>query len=110
MSTLNKIGFYQLNNLIENRVPFVFLNLATDISSWYTSIQKLHVEAWQVLLQENQIQQELDNRRIPKDFAILLLCHDGKQSERVAQDLAAKGYTNVYLIDGGHQQMVTDRS
>jgi rhodanese-related sulfurtransferase len=106
---LNKIGFYQLNSLIENRVPFAFFNLATDLQPWYSSIQKLHVEAWQVLLNEDQIQNELDSRKLPKDFAIVLLCADGKQSERIALDLQAKGYTNVYLIDGGYQQMVTDK-
>lgn len=107
--SFNKVGYYQLNNLIENRVPFIFFNYGTDVSPWYTSIQKLHVEAWQVLLTENETQQELDNRKIPKDFAILLLCQDGKQSARIAGDLEKKGYTNVYLIDGGYQQMVTDR-
>ncbi len=105
----NKIGYYQLNNLIENRVPFIFFNYGTDLAPWYTSIQKLHVEAWQVMLTESQTQSELDSRKIPKDFAILLLCQDGKQSERIAKDLEKKGYTNVYLIDGGYQQMVTDR-
>lgn len=105
----NKIGYYQLNNLIENRVPFLFFNLGPDVGPWYKSMQKLHVEAWQVMLDENQIQHELDSRKIPKDFAVLLLCPDGKQSVRIAQDLEKKGYTNVYLIDGGYQQMVTDR-
>lgn len=105
----NKIGYYQLNNLIENRVPFLFFNYGTDLTPWYTSIQKLHVEAWQVMLTESQTQSELDSRKIPKDFAILLLCPDGKQSKRIAKDLEKKGYTNVYLIDGGYQQMVTDR-
>lgn len=106
---LNKIGFYQLNSLIENRVPFAFFNLATDIQSWYSSIQKLHVEAWQILLTEDQVQNELESRKLPKDFAIVFLCPDGQQSSRIAEDLQAKGYTNVYLIDGGYQQMVTDR-
>lgn len=105
----NKIGYYQLNNLIENRVPFIFLNYGTDLGPWYKSIQKLHVEAWQVMLVESQTQSELDERKIPKDFAITLLCSDGKQSERIAEVLQNKGYTNVYLIDGGYQQMVTDR-
>lgn len=105
----NKIGYYQLNNLIENRVPFLFFNYGTDLTPWYQSIQKLHVEAWQVMLTESQTQSELDSRKIPKDFAILLLCQDGKQSARIAADLEKKGYTNVYLIDGGYQQMVTDR-
>ncbi|MES2802761.1 MAG: rhodanese-like domain-containing protein [Bdellovibrionota bacterium] len=105
----NKIGYYQLNNLIENRVPFLFFNFGPDVGPWYKSIQKLHVEAWQVMLDESQIQAELDSRKIPKDFAVLLLCPDGKQSVRIAEDLEKKGYTNVYLIDGGYQQMVTDR-
>lgn len=107
--SFNKIGYYQLNNLIENRVPFMFFNFGTDIAPWYSSIQKMHVEAWQVMTTESQIQQELDERKIPKDFALLLLCPDGKQSERIANSLEKKGYTNVYLIDGGYQQMVTDR-
>ncbi len=107
--SFNKIGYYQLNNLIENRVPFMFFNFGTDIAPWYSSIQKMHVEAWQVMTTESQLQQELDDRKIPKDFALLLLCPDGKQSERIANSLEKKGYTNVYLIDGGYQQMVTDR-
>ncbi len=107
--SFNKIGYYQLNNLIENRVPFMFFNFGTDIAPWYSSIQKMHVEAWQIMTTESQLQQELDERKIPKDFALLLLCPDGKQSERIANSLEKKGYTNVYLIDGGYQQMVTDR-
>lgn len=107
--SFNKIGYYQLNNLIENRVPFMFFNFGTDIAPWYSSIQKMHVEAWQIMTTESQLQQELDDRKIPKDFALLLLCPDGVQSERIANSLEKKGYTNVYLIDGGYQQMVTDR-
>lgn len=106
---VNKIGYYQLNNLIENRVPFLFFNLAQDITPWYSSMQKLHVEAWQILTTEDHIQAELDQRRIPLDFAILLVCPDGQQSLGIARKLQDKGYNNVYLIDGGYQQMMTDR-
>ncbi|MFN3455867.1 MAG: rhodanese-like domain-containing protein [Pseudobdellovibrio sp.] len=106
---LNKIGFYQFENLVNNRVPFLFLNFAQDISNWYTSIYKLHVETYQVLLEPQNLMKELEERKIPLDFAILLLCSDGKQSEKIAKDLGKKGYTNVYLIDGGYQQMVTDK-
>jgi rhodanese-related sulfurtransferase len=106
----NKIGFYQLSNLVENRVPFLFLNLSTNIADWFTLMAKMHVEVWQVMLSESQIEAELHQRQIPKDFAIVILCPDGKQSEKIAADLEKKGYTNVYLIDGGYQQMVTDKS
>jgi len=110
MNSFNKIGFYQLDNLVQNRVPFLFLNLSEDISSWYQSIYKMHVETYQVLLKTTEdVMSELKTRQIPKEFAILLVCPDGKLSESLARQLEIKGYTNVYLIDGGYQQMVTDR-
>ncbi len=107
---LNQIGFYQLDNLIQNRIPFLFLNFAEDISGWYQSIYKLHVETNQVLLKEADLLNELDHRKIPKDFAILLLCPNGQLSTQLSHKLDQLGYTNVYLIDGGYQQLVTDRS
>lgn len=106
---LNKIGFYQFDNLINNRVPFMFFNFSEDVSHWYPHIYKIHVQTHQVLCTENELYSELETRQLPLDFAILLLCSDGKLSERLARQLEIKGYTNVYLIDGGYQQMVTDR-
>lgn len=106
---INKIGFYQFDNLVQGRIPFMFLNLSKDVSSWYNSIQKIHVETYQVCLKEADIEQELASRQIPLDFAILVLCDDGQKSEKIAQNLHKKGYTNVYMIDGGYQQMMTDR-
>ncbi len=106
---INKIGFYQFDNLVQGRIPFMFLNLSTDVSSWYNSIYKLHIETYQVCLKEADIEQELKTRQIPLDFAILVLCDDGQKSEKIAQNLHKKGYTNVYMINGGYQQMMTER-
>lgn len=112
MST-NKIGYYQLNNLIENRVPFIFFNLGEDLAPWFTLMAKMHVENWQVRIDpsqaDSQIQADLTERNIPKDFAIVVLCPNGKQSAEITEDLEKKGYTNVYLIDGGYRQMMTDK-
>ncbi len=106
---INKIGFYQFDNLVQGRIPFMFLNLSHDVSNWYNSIYKLHIETYQVCLKEADIEQELKTRQIPLDFAILVLCDDGQKSEKIAQNLHKKGYTNVYMINGGYQQMMTER-
>ena len=87
----------------------MFLNLSHDVSNWYNSIYKLHIETYQVCLKEADIEQELKTRQIPLDFAILVLCDDGQKSEKIAQNLHKKGYTNVYMINGGYQQMMTER-
>ena len=106
---LNKINFFQLDNLINNRVPFLFFNMSENLSSWYTSINKLHVENHQILTTLEQIIPILTEKKIPKDQAIVLLCHDGSQSLQIFQNLEKMAYTNVYVIDGGYQQIVTER-
>jgi rhodanese-related sulfurtransferase len=106
---LNKISFYQFDNLIKNRIPFMFVNFGADVSIWYESIYKIHIERHQVLTTLDQAENLLAERKIPHDFAILLLCQNGKQSENFAGYLQRNSYTNVYLVDGGIQQMMTDK-
>lgn len=107
---LNKIGFFQLDNLINNRVPFIFYNLGPSILDWYTSVSRLHLENYQILLSVAEVTVDLKSRNVPKDFAVILLCEDGIQSADLLKELEKLSYTNVYVIDGGYQQMVTERS
>lgn len=105
----NKMGFYQLDNLISNRVPFLFFNMSESILGWYSSVSKMHLENYQILTSETEIIAILEEKKAPKDYAIVLLCPDGRISLKVNTELEKRGYTNVYVIDGGYQQMVTER-
>lgn len=107
---LNKIGYYQLNNLVQNRIPFLFLNFSEDLSTWYESIYKLHIQTYQRLTTLDQAENLLNEEKIPKDFPILIVCQSGLQSMNFAQYLQKNSYTNVYVIDGGIQQMMTDKN
>ena len=107
---LNKIGFFQLDNLINNRVPFIFYNMGPSILDWYRSVSRLHLENYQILLSAAEVTADLKTRNVPKDFAVILLCEDGIQSAELLKELEKLSYTNVYVIDGGYQQMVTERS
>lgn len=106
---LNKISFYQLDNLIKNRVPFLFFNMSESISDWYTSINKTHLESYQILTTEALVTSILAEKKAPKDYAIVLMCSDGTISMKVEKKLHELAYTNVYVIDGGYQQIVTER-
>lgn len=107
---LNKITFYQLDNLINNRVPFLFFNTSgNSLSTWYTSLNKMHVDNYEILTSSDQILTELESRKAPPDYAIVLLCQTGEQSLKTYTELAKKAYTNVYVVDGGYQQMMTDK-
>lgn len=107
---LNKINFFQLDNLITNRVPFIFYNLSTSIADWYSSVNKLHVQNYEKLVQEGGVLSDLQSNKVPKDFAIVLLCPDGRLSLKLYEELQKLAYTNVYVVDGGYQQLVTERS
>ena len=106
---LNKIGFYQLDNLINNRVPFLFFNMSESILGWYSSVNKMHLESYEILTTESEIIALLTEKKAPKDYAIVLLCPDGRISLKLNTELEKLGYTNVYVIDGGYAQLVTER-
>ncbi len=106
---LNKIGFFQLDNLIQGRVPFLFINLGPEIMTWYASLSRQHLEKSLFATTEDQIIPNLTAQSIADHTAIVLLCLDGARSSKIAIDLEKRGYTNVYVIDGGHQQLVTER-
>jgi rhodanese-related sulfurtransferase len=107
---LNKIGFFQLENLIHNRVPFILLNLGPSLVPLYTSIYKMHVENHEILTDENQALKVLEEMKVPLDAALVVICEDGEKSSRVLAQLEKKAYSNVFLMDGGYQQMMTERS
>ena len=107
---LNKIGFFQLDNLIQGRVPFLFINLGPEILSWYSSLARQHLEKSLFVTTEDQILPNLQSQNIAEHTAIVLLCSDGVRSSMISIDLEKKGYTNVYVIDGGYQQLMTERS
>lgn len=107
---INKIGFFQLENLVHNRVPFLLLNLGPSLVPLYTSIYKLHIENHEILADESQAIKVLEDMKIPLDAALVLICEDGQKSSRILVQLEKKAYTNVFLMDGGYQQLMTERS
>lgn len=106
---LNKINFFQLDNLINNRVPFMFYNMANSVSDWYSSVSRMHVNTYEKVVKENEVVPNLTDNKVPKDYAIVLLCPFGQISLKLYSELEKLGYTNVYVVDGGYQQIVTER-
>lgn len=105
----NKIGYFQLDSLITNRVPFMFYNMGPSLQDWYKSVSRMHVENHEQKLEAEAIEGDLMRKQVPKDYAIVLLCPDGQISAQLGEKLAQASYTNVYVVDGGYQQMMTER-
>lgn len=105
----NQINFFQLDNLINNRVPFMFYNMADSVSDWYSSVSKMHIVTYELLLKPEEILPDIKQKKVPKDYAIVLLCPNGVLSQKLSQELENLAYTNVYVVNGGYQQIVTER-
>ena len=107
---LNQINFFQFDNLVKNRVPFTLLNLGPSLIPLYTSIYKSHLENQEILTTEADLDQVLSEKKIPYDGALVLICEDGQKTAKLFIELEKKSYTNVFLINGGYQQLMTERS
>lgn len=106
---LNRINFFQFDNLVKNRVPFCLINLGPSLIDWYSSIYKTHLETYEVSTQPETALAEVSQKNLPLDHAILVVCENGDQSLKLLNELEKKGYTNVYVVNGGYQQMMTER-
>lgn len=103
------IGFFQFDNLIKNRVQFMFLNLGVNIDDWYTSMFASHLADSTIHTTDKEALAQVEAKQVPKHFPIVVLCPNGKTSAKLAHDLEAQGYTSVFAIRGGLKALAKER-
>lgn len=103
---LNEITFFQFDNLIRNRIPFIILNLGVDLKNFYhVPLYQNHLESITLTASPETAVSELQNRKLQSHEAVLVLCADGKTSSRVVDTLEANGFTNVFFAKSGFVQL-----
>lgn len=116
MTPLNEISFYQLENLIMQRVPFKFLNLSEEqkllqafshLNSYYSRFLK---DQLFTIENEEKTIEFVQTQNFSLDMPMVLLCNEGSLSKKVAFELEKIGYKNVYVIASGIQQLLLDAS
>ena len=91
------IELFQLENLINNQVSFLFFNLSSHISSEendISSVLKLSRAGT-----EQEIQKQLE--QTDKSKPVVLICEKGDQSHDLALRLQKKGFINTFFVKGG---------
>jgi rhodanese-related sulfurtransferase len=110
-SILNEIGFFQFDNLIRNRIPFVILNLGVELKGLYKiPLYQNHMENLSISATKATAVAELEKKNLPKHEAVLVVCPTGVDSSQVVDDLEKAGYTNVFFIKNGFESLKTDAS
>ena len=98
MKILNVIQYFQFDNLVKNRVPFLLLNFSKSLEGRFTLLSKTHLQNHEVLCTPEQCLQEITHRKLPKEFPILVFSEDSSAPEKTVEILMAEGFINAYVI------------
>lgn len=102
------IGFFQFENLIRTRVPFLMFTWGLDFKDWFTGLEKMHVE--QVLRRADQIALLLPELQKNLEQPLLFVCTNGEQSKAQMEKFESLGFKNVFYVHGGWQAMDAERA
>jgi rhodanese-related sulfurtransferase len=105
------IGYFQFDNLVKNRVPFLLLRTSVDVESVYGVMEKMHLRNYSVILNpldRDQAEAALKERQARKEDPIVVLCDSGSESLKLAHQLVQNGHLNVYYVLGGWQSLKED--
>lgn len=105
----NSLNYFQLDNLIRTRTSFIFLTINVDLAPWYGPLERMHLQNFEVKTTEQSALNDLNERKVPKDFAVVVLCETGDISKKIAPALEAEGYKNIYYIGEGYQGLLKEK-
>ncbi|HWU42906.1 MAG TPA: MFS transporter, partial [Bdellovibrio sp.] len=104
-----QIGFFQFDNLVRGRVPFLLLNLGVDLRSWYKSVEALHLNNYTINCTKENYLEKVKEKNLPAHFAIVVIDEDGIEAKKIATDLESKGHLNAHYIRGGLKGLVKEK-
>jgi rhodanese-related sulfurtransferase len=88
------IGRYQLENLLKNRIGFLFLNLSESVPGHELLAGSHSLPSSSVLF-------FIAEQGIKPDAPIVLICETGAISIVVARLLEENSFINVFVVEGG---------
>lgn len=111
MNEALSLGLFQFDNLIRNRVPFVLFRTEVSIEAAYGVMEKMHLRNFSVVLKPLGLElaeKALEERHARLQDPIVVLDEDGTESKKLADELAKKGYQNVYFVLGGWEALESE--
>lgn len=100
-----EIGWFQIENLMINQMKFVLFDLRPGAEHpvepkalWSHALKVPPTQAVELA------RAKLGSAHDP----LLLLCSDGRTSGQVAADLVKAGFTNIFVIEGGYQKLLSE--
>nr|BFD65534.1 hypothetical protein HAGR004_05560 [Bdellovibrio sp. HAGR004] len=106
----NSIGYFQFDNLIQTRTPFLLVILdQVDLSDWYKSVTKMHLDNISLHCQIENVLESVQSKNLPPHFAVVVLDRDEKSSPQVVAQLESAGFINSFFVKGGLNGLLSER-
>lgn len=106
----NSIGFFQFDNLIQTRTPFLLILLdEVELTGWYNSVINMHVQNISVKCQTTEALNSVMEKNLPPHFAIVVLDKDASTSPGVVAQLEKAGFINSYYVAQGFEGLKKER-
>ena len=110
-SILNEIGFFQFDNLIRNRIPFVLLSLGVNLQGLYKlPLYQGHLDGLLVLTTPAEAVSLLQNRKHPAHEAVVVIAQENAVATALVDTLESQGYANVFYVKDGVAALRADAS
>jgi rhodanese-related sulfurtransferase len=102
-----EIGLFQLENLFLTRNQYCLLDLRDQTGvDLGPTLRPILAQA--VRLKSELVLSYVTESQMAKEFPIILICEKGRQSQKAATQLEAKGYKNVYVVAGGTEGLLSE--
>ncbi|MGZ3722206.1 MAG: rhodanese-like domain-containing protein [Bdellovibrionales bacterium] len=101
-----EIGLFQLENLIHSNIRFSFLDLRTEFKDLPPVLELVLSRA--LRLGVKSLEDYLKKENLIKDAPVILLSENGIAAQAASKRLEAAGYTNVYVIEGGVDGLLSE--
>ena len=106
----NSLGYFQFDNLIQTRTPFLLVILdQVDLSDWYKSVTKMHLDNISMHCEMNNVLESVQEKSLPPHFAVVVLDKDEKSSPQVVTKLESAGFINSFFVKGGLEGLLKER-
>jgi rhodanese-related sulfurtransferase len=102
-----EIGLFQLENLIISRMPFTLLDIRIERGGELPHEIDRCLKVAQAVASA-EVEKFLTDEGGAKDRPILLVCESGVTSSKLAEKLEATGFTNVYVVAGGVEGLLSE--
>ena len=106
---INQLGYFQFDNLIQNRVPFILLNLGVSLDHLYSGFWAMHLQNVNTPCLPNEAVAKVTEKKVPNHYAIVIIDTDGSQSKNLIPSLEKAGFTNTYYVKDGLHGLEKER-